>query len=83
LALSGWISSLATARVFDDEGEIVSTIGALQGPDRSVLSPDKLLVSRRADGRPSADHFREVFRATGPSNRFHGKQAAEAEVHHV
>ncbi|MGE0231629.1 MAG: DUF2849 domain-containing protein [Flavobacteriaceae bacterium] len=27
------------------------------------------------DGRPKPDHFREVFRATGPSNYFLGKQA--------
>jgi len=34
-----------------------------------------------ADARPGPQgpepvHFREVFRSRGPSNRFHGKQAA-------
>lgn len=29
------------------------------------------------DGRPGPVHFREAFRTRGPSNYFHGKQAAD------
>lgn len=29
---------------------------------------------------PSPVHFREVFRARGPSNHFHGKQSEQANV---
>ena len=33
-----------------------------------------------SDGRPRPAHFRERFRANGPSNYFHGKQAETANV---
>ena len=43
-------------------------------PDRIV---DAYFVDTAVDedGTPKPDHFREVFRATGPSNYFLGKQA--------
>jgi len=34
----------------------------------------------KGDGGPSPVHFREVFRAHGPSNLFHGKQSEQKNV---
>lgn len=83
LTAHGWVSKLISARIFDDQADLISTIGAIQVRDPSVLFPAKLKVSRGADGAVQPVHFREVFRATGPSNRFHGKQAEFEQAQHV
>jgi len=36
-------------------------------------------ATQGADG-PAPVHFREIFRAQGPSNRFHGKQSEQKNV---
>jgi uncharacterized protein DUF2849 len=83
LSSSGWVTKLTSARVFDAEVDISPAIHSIRLRDKTVLFPDKLRVSRAVDGRLCPTHFREAFRATGPSNRFHGKQAEIDQVNHV
>ncbi|MCB1341917.1 MAG: DUF2849 domain-containing protein [Pseudooceanicola sp.] len=70
-----WTRALSEAEVLRDEGAAEDRLRqALQQPGTAVgayLAEVKL----SADG-PQPAHFREAFRATGPSNYFHGKQAA-------
>jgi uncharacterized protein DUF2849 len=80
---SNWVAALTSAQVIEDEVVVASTISAIQQHDRAVLFPYRLRVVRDADGRLAAADFREGVRATGPSNRFLGKQADFGEVHHV
>ncbi len=40
-----------------------------------VVGPYLVNVKVDEEGIPHPAHFREVFRTTGPSNYFHGKQA--------
>lgn len=72
-----WTRELAQAEVLRDETAAEDRLRqALQRPGIAVgayLAEVKL----GADG-PQPAHFREAFRATGPSNYFHGKQAAQA-----
>ncbi len=83
LSSSGWVSKLTSARVFDAEVDLGLTIESIRLCDQFVLFPDKLGVSSCADGLITPNHFREAFRATGPSNRFHGKQTETEQLHHV
>jgi uncharacterized protein DUF2849 len=80
---SNWVAALSSAHILEDESQAVSAIDTIQQHDRTVLFPYRLRVVRDAHGRLAAVHFREGVRATGPSNRFHGKQADLGEVHHV
>ncbi|MFC4668566.1 DUF2849 domain-containing protein [Seohaeicola nanhaiensis] len=76
-ASGDWTRDLAEAEVIRDEPTADSRLrAAIQQPGIAVgayLAEVKL----SANG-PAPAHFREAFRATGPSNYFHGKQAAQA-----
>ena len=69
----GWTRDLSEADVLTDEADAdLRLIEASAQSDRVVgvyLADVKL-----EDGRPVPAHFREAFRATGPSNYAHGKQ---------
>lgn len=72
-----WTRDLAEAEVLRDEASADLRLRhAIQQPGIAVgayLAEVKL----SANG-PQPAHFREAFRATGPSNYFHGKQAKRA-----
>lgn len=70
-----WTRHLAEAEVLTDEAH--AQLRLLEALRRSAEAVGAYLadVVPGADG-PQPAHFRETFRATGPSNRFHGKQAA-------
>ena len=70
---TGWTRVLAEAEVLTDEADAdLRMIEASQQTDAivGVYLADVALV----DGVPTPAHFRETFRATGPSNYAHGKQ---------
>ena len=75
----GWTRHLAEAEVLTDEADAdLRLIDASQQTDRVV---GVYLADVDASGdTPKPTHFREDFRATGPSNYAHGKQEAQAHV---
>lgn len=79
LAGDGWVRDLSQAEVFTDEAEAqLRLIDAARQTDRVVGA--YLADVRRGPDGPEPAHFREAFRATGPSNLAHGKQAERKHV---
>lgn len=70
---TGWTRHLAEAEVLTDEADAdLRLIEASQQTDTVVGA---YLADVAIDnGTPVPTHFRETFRATGPSNYAHGKQ---------
>ncbi|MEL7262025.1 MAG: DUF2849 domain-containing protein [Pseudomonadota bacterium] len=70
---TGWTRRLAEAEVLTDEADAdLRLIEASQQTDTVVGA---YLADVAIDnGTPVPTHFRETFRATGPSNYAHGKQ---------
>ena len=74
---TGWTRTLAKAEILEDEAHAdLRLIEASQQLDTVVGAylADVTLI----DGTPHPAHFREDFRATGPSNYRHGKQETAA-----
>ena len=71
----GWSRRFEDARVFIEPGEADAALA--QADRRQDLHVGAYLADaeKGADGLPRPAHFRERFRATGPSVYFHGKQA--------
>ena len=71
----GWSRRFEDARVFMEPGEADAALA--QAARRQDLHVGAYLADAEegSDGRPRPAHFRERFRATGPSVYFHGKQA--------
>lgn len=67
-----WTRTLNEAQVFVDE-ETANDALHVAGKDISLLEPYLAKVNA-SSGTPDPAHFREDFRATGPSNYHHGKQ---------
>lgn len=68
-----WVRALADAELFTDEA--IAQVRLLDAHSRAA----EVVGVYLADMAPSPDgpkpvHFREEFRAKGPSNLFHGKQ---------
>lgn len=73
----GWTRDLAGARAFDDPDR--AAIALAQAGKRSAEVVGCYLADmRRTPHGLAPAHFREDFRARGPSNYPHGKQAAQA-----
>ncbi|MCZ4351309.1 DUF2849 domain-containing protein [Roseovarius aestuarii] len=70
-----WTRDLSDADVLTDEADADLRLLSAQGRASEVVGAYLANVSPDADG-PRPTHFREEFRRTGPSNYFHGKQAA-------
>ncbi|TNF23079.1 MAG: DUF2849 domain-containing protein [Rhodobacteraceae bacterium] len=70
-----WSRDLAEAEVLTDEA--VADLRLLDASSRHAEAVGAYLADVRLKaGVPQPTHFREEFRRTGPSNYFHGKQAA-------
>ncbi|WP_299376822.1 DUF2849 domain-containing protein [uncultured Tateyamaria sp.] len=70
---TGWTRRLDEAEVLTDEADAdLRLIEASQQVD--VVVGAYLADVAVTDGVPAPTHFRETFRATGPSNYAHGKQ---------
>ena len=76
----GWTREFTEARLFLDETEACSALARIDA--RRDQHVGAYLADAEADdlGRPRPVHFRERFRATGPSNYYHGKQAKTGHV---
>ncbi|WP_187430417.1 hypothetical protein ROLI_019870 [Roseobacter fucihabitans] len=76
---TGWSRNLAEAEVLTDEADAdLRLIDASQQHDRVV---GVYLADVDISGpTPKPTHFREDFRARGPSNYVHGKQEAPKHV---
>ncbi len=75
----GWTRDLAQAEVLTDEADAdIRLIDASQQHSRVVGA--YLADIANINGTPSPVHFREDFRATGPSNYRHGKQETQQDV---
>ncbi|WP_102224885.1 DUF2849 domain-containing protein [Acidimangrovimonas sediminis] len=74
-----WVRRLDEAELIEDEAIAqLRLIDAQSQPDR-VVGP-YLAEARASQQGPVPGHFREGFRAAGPSNRNHGKQADLTDV---
>ena len=75
----GWTRNLIEAEVLTDEADAdLRLIDAAQQADEVVGA--YLADVDLSDGAPKPAHFREDFRARGPSNYRHGKQEALSNV---
>ena len=71
-----WVRALEDAKLFDDENEANDALAAAQVQAGSLVGAYLADAQKDANGNPCPVHFREAFRATGPSNHTdHGKQA--------
>ncbi|MCA8868085.1 MAG: DUF2849 domain-containing protein [Rhodobacteraceae bacterium] len=80
-----WTRHLPDAQLFDrNDPEAAAQVERL-ALDQSAVIAASLVEVFLSQGIPRPWHFREVFRATGPSNRFLGKQAdqRQQEPEHV
>jgi len=69
-----WTRNLAEAELLTDEAD--ADLRLLQAQARADEVVGVYLADMRTGPEgPEPAHFREDFRRTGPSNRFHGKQA--------
>ena len=77
----GWTRTLGEAEVLTDEADAdLRLIEASQQVDEVVGA--YLADVAVEEGKPVPTHFRETFRATGPSNYAHGKQVDFADGEH-
>ncbi|MCB1359334.1 MAG: DUF2849 domain-containing protein [Maritimibacter sp.] len=77
LAADGtWVAELAGAMLIADPDEAAHRLALAQADEGRVVGA--YLAKAAAGASPL--HFRERFRATGPSNYFHGKQERGAHV---
>lgn len=70
-----WTRHLSEAEILTDEADADLRLLGAQGRASEVVGAYLADVAPGAVG-PQPTHFREEFRRTGPSNYFHGKQAA-------
>ncbi|MGD1881903.1 MAG: DUF2849 domain-containing protein [Paracoccaceae bacterium] len=76
---SGWSRTLSDAEVLEDEAHAdLRLIEASQQTGEVVGAYLTDIIIE--NGALNPKHFREDFRATGPSNYFHGKQEAGSNV---
>ncbi len=74
---TGWTRQLSEAEVLTDEAHADLRLVEASQQTSEIVGAYLADVSLQ-DGVPAPTHFREDFRATGPSNYHHGKQAETA-----
>ena len=70
-----WTRHLAAARFFLDEAEANRSLAHAESREDAVINPYLANVENGGGNGIQPTHFREAFRARGPSNYLHGKQA--------
>ena len=73
LTATGWTRNLREAEVLTDEADADLRLIEASAQTGAVVGA-YLADVKVQDGIPHPTHFREDFRATGPSNYVHGKQ---------
>ena len=74
-AAGSWSSDLRAAVLIEDPQQASTELALAQSEPAMVVGIYLADMERGPDGTPQPVHFREAFRATGPSNYAHGKQA--------
>ncbi|MEP2781371.1 MAG: DUF2849 domain-containing protein [Pseudoruegeria sp.] len=74
---NAWTSHHAEAALFDDE-ELANDRLAFGAAQSETVVGVYLADATAGENGPTPTHFREEFRAVGPSNYNHGKQAEQA-----
>ena len=70
---NGWTRDLANAEILTDEAH--ADLRLIEGSQQIADVVGVYLMDAALDGTaPQTTHFREAFRAKGPSNYVHGKQ---------
>lgn len=69
-ATDAWVRDLKDAEILTDEAH--AQIRLIEAEQQVGVVVGVYLAEVTAQGKPA--HFREAFRATGPSNYAHGKQ---------
>ena len=70
---NGWTRDLADAEILTDEAH--ADLRLIEGSQQIADVVGVYLMDVALDGTaPQTTHFREAFRAKGPSNYVHGKQ---------
>ena len=70
-----WTPRLGSAHLFEEEEEANRRLAQAERCEDAIIGP--YLAAARAGGSrrtPEPVHFREAFRATGPTNYPHGKR---------
>jgi len=70
-----WARQLPDARIFLDEKTAAPALERAHAQQNEVIGAYLMNAAIAPDGTARPVHFREAFRATGPSDRFIGKQA--------
>ena len=72
-----WTRRPVDAYLFEDEGEANRSLAAAEAQEDAIIGP-YLVAAARGD-HPGLEpvHIREILRATGPTNYWHGKQAED------
>ena len=70
-----WVRDIRAAEVIWDEARAEALLKAAEAQQGRVVGAYLAEVHPDPEG-PRPVHFREAFRTRGPSNLFHGKQAA-------
>jgi hypothetical protein len=73
-ATGGWTRRLRDARLFTEAELASAALAQAQAKPESLVGA-YLAPARMGENGPEPAHFREAFRARGPSNYPHGKQA--------
>ena len=73
-----WVDDLPGADLLTDAAAAAARLAQAEADGGRVVGP--YLAEAAAENAPVPLHFRERFRATGPSNYFHGKQERPAHV---
>jgi len=73
-AADSWTRHLSEAELILDEAHAQLRLLHAESQPGRVVGPYLAEAKPGSDG-PEPTHFREAFRATGPSNYAHGKQA--------
>ena len=79
-ASGGWTRDLSEALLFEDPTAAQDALAKAQTRPDLIVGIYLADMARGPDGTPQPVHFRERFRATGPSNYAHGKQEALSNV---
>ena len=77
---TGWTRHLSEAEVLTDEADADLRLIEATQQTGTIIGAYLADVAHGPNG-PEPQHFREDFRATGPSNYNHGKQAELRHVH--
>lgn len=74
-AADDWSRDPARAEWLADAAQAARRLARAQQDTQHVVDPYLAAAQLNAAGQPEPTHFRERFRARGPSNYLHGKQA--------